>query len=318
MTTHFSTRAQWTFEWFVNFKQFKDDFGMVDLRAVGTTNEGRQITSVPKRVYIRELSLSDPKSTIAMLWYEVTGEILTSAIREEVESIADISSISKVIKSFVDYNNQGEYQYMADLISAYQALYGEYHSLDAKKFKLHYEDFGFGEQIKNNRVEGLSAYIAEQLGSNDYINKYGIIPNDKEYFFGSVEGINFNNRKDFVIRHWINKYGKQPTAMQYMAGAKKMWDYAGGAAAATNYAMNRAAAADFVFNLATEPVQKYGITGSIIRPYITGMGTNTNRALFLDKAEQYAISNAGSLATVLEDDDAGKRDHHFRKFTPSY
>ena len=41
----FSNRLQWTFEWFVNFKQFKDDFGLVDLKVVGITEEGRQITS---------------------------------------------------------------------------------------------------------------------------------------------------------------------------------------------------------------------------------------------------------------------------------
>ena len=294
----FSNRLQWTFEWFVNFKQFKDDFGIVDLQVVGITEEGRQITSALKRVYIRELSLSDPKSTVAMFWTDITGEILNYDRLEEILAVVNTSSIQSIIDSIVSYINQGEYEYMADLISAYYTLYAEYFS-SSVTFYGHYNEWS--EQIKNNRMEGLIAYITDQLGSNKYTNKYGNIPNDQAYFFGTVEGINFNNRKNFVIRHWSNRYGLQPTVMQYMAGAKKMWDYAGGAAAATNYAMNRAAAADFIFNLTTEPVEKYGITGSIIQPYISGMGSNTNRSLYLDRAKQYVLGNSGSFANVVED-----------------
>ena len=294
----FSNRLQWTFEWFVNFKQFKDDFGLVDLKVVGITEEGRQITSAIKRVYIRELSITDPKSTLAMFWMDVTGEILNPARLEEILGVVNTSSIQSIIDSIVNLTNQGEYEYMADLISAYQVLFGEYHS-SSVTFYVHYNSWG--EQIRNNRSVGLLAYITDQLSSIKYTNKYGSIPNDKPHFFGTVEGINFNNRRDFVSRHWLNKYGNQPTVMQYMAGAKKMWDYAGGSAAATNYAMNRMAAADFVFNLTTEPTVKYGITGSITQPYITGMGSNTNRSLFLDRAKQYALGNAGSFANIFED-----------------
>ena len=294
----FSYRLQWTFEWFVNFKQFKDDFGIVDLQVVGITEEGRQITSALKRVYIRELSLSDPKGAVAMFWTDITGEILNYDRLEEILAVVNTSSIQSIIDSIVSYINQGEYEYMADLISAYYTLYAEYFS-SSVTFYGHYNEWS--EQIKNNRMEGLIAYITDQLGSNKYTNKYGNIPNDQAYFFGTVEGINFNNRKNFVIRHWSNRYGLQPTVMQYMAGAKKMWDYAGGAAAATNYGMNRAAAADFIFNLTTEPVEKYGITGSIIQPYISGMGSNTNRSLYLDRAKQYVLGNSGSFANVVED-----------------
>ena len=64
----FSNRLQWTFEWFVNFKQFKDDFGIVDLQVVGVTEEEQTNNIGFKRVHIRELSLSDPESMVAMFW----------------------------------------------------------------------------------------------------------------------------------------------------------------------------------------------------------------------------------------------------------
>ena len=58
------------------------------------------------------------------------------------------------------------------------------------------------QQIRNNPSTGLFDYILDQLGSNKYFSKYGVIPNDKPFFFGVVEGVNFNARRDFVIIKW--------------------------------------------------------------------------------------------------------------------
>ena len=78
-----------------------------------------------------------------------------------------------------------------------------------------------------------------------------------------------------------------------------MWDYAGGAAAANNYMMNLNAAVDFIYNLATEPIERVGVLGSVTRPYLNSM--QSLRSSYLDKAEQYALSKADGVQETSEE-----------------
>ena len=78
-----------------------------------------------------------------------------------------------------------------------------------------------------------------------------------------------------------------------------MWDFAGGTAAVNNYEMNMNAAVDFVYNMATEPVERMGITGSLLRPYLSNM--STLRPAYMDKAKQYALSSADNIKDTSEE-----------------
>ena len=289
-------RIIWDIEWVVNYKQFKDEFGEVELKVVGTTKEGRKITSGTKTAFIRELDYHDPISTAAMFYKDISGKLPTDSDLDLIRPNISSDSLDNLIGSIVDYSSQGEYEYMADLIAAYQVLYGSYHNT-ATSFFNHYELWR--DQLRLNRVTGLSAFISDQIDTTAYSSRYGIIPTDRAHFFGSTQGANFSIRKDFVSQHYRNKYGIVPSVVQYVQASNKMWDFAGGAAAANNYNMNKLAAVDYIFNLATEPVEKVGITGNIIRPYLNGM--SSLRSNYLDRAKQYALSQADSHQQVANE-----------------
>jgi hypothetical protein len=289
-------RIVWEIDWVVNYKQFKDDFGVVELKVIATTKDGRQITSGIKTATIRELDYNDPLSTAAMFYKDITGRTPSDADLDLIAPSVDGGSLGGLIQSIVDYNNQEEYEFMADLIAAYQVLYGEYHG-SASTFFSQYNQWR--DQFLTNRVTTLNGFISSQIDSTSYTSRYGIIPSDRAHFFGATRGVNFSVRKDFVIRHYQNKYGKSPTVLQYIQASNKMWDFAGGAAAATNYAMNKLAAVDYIYNLATEPLERVGITGNIIRTYLNGM--DSIRPQYLDKAKQYALSQADSHQQVANE-----------------
>ncbi|MDA0343895.1 MAG: hypothetical protein O3B07_06865, partial [Verrucomicrobia bacterium] len=289
-------RIVWEIDWVVNYKQFKDDFGVVELKVIATTKDGRQITSGIKTATIRELDYNDPLSTAAMFYKDITGRTPSDADLDLIGPSVDGDSLGDVIRSIVDYNNQEEYEFMADLIAAYQVLYGEYHG-SASTFFSQYNQWR--DQFMTNRVNALNGFISGQIDSTSYTSRYGIIPTDRAHFFGASRGVNFSIRKNFVIRHYQNKYGRSPTVLQYIQASNKMWDFAGGAAAATNYAMNKLAAVDYIFNLATEPVERVGISGNIIRTYLNGM--DSIRPQYLDKAKQYALSQADSHQQVANE-----------------
>ena len=290
-------RIIWNFEWIVNYKQFKDEFGVVDLIVVASTEEGRQLTSGVKTAKIRELNYNDPLSTVAMFLKDITGKTPSDTDVDLLLPNVSTGTIAGLIESMVDYSNQGEYEFMADLIAAYQVLYGSNHTSSAAFFS-QYDVWR--DAIVANRVTGLSSYIRSEIQSTSYSSRYGSIPIDKSFFFGSSEGANLTKRREFVTRHYRNKYGgANPTTLQYLQGAKKMWDFAGGASAANNYMMNLNAAVDFIFNLATEPVEKIGITGNVIVPYLNSM--QSLRANYLDKAKQYALSKADSLQDTADE-----------------
>jgi hypothetical protein len=276
-------RISWSFDWFVNYKLFKQNEGKVDLKVVGITMEGRQIISPVVSAYIMPLSYSNPISTVAMFYTDITGEVPSGTDLPQI--LANIDP-NNVIRDIVDYTSGADYEYMADLISAFHVLYGNYPSVDINML--------FEQQWKNtlieNRALGLKAYIESELSSH-YISKYGMIPNDSAFFFGRLEGINLSNRTTFVQRHYRNKYGVDASLIQSLQGAKKMWDFAGGITAANNYPMNRLAAVDFIYNMATEPTEKVGLLSKSIT-YLNGM--SSLRSIYLDKAKQYAQSKVSS------------------------
>ena len=277
------------FTWFVNYKDFKDDFGEVDLRVVAVTEEGRQLTSGTKRAYIRELSFNDPQSVVAMMLKDITGETPSDSDLEEIQSGSSTNSISNIIKGIVDRENRNNYEYMANLVAAYYVLFGKYP--DQNTFDSDFENWG-GEIRQNNQV-GLMNYISDKI-TNDYTSYYGVIPNNQAYFFGYVEGINLSKRKDFVTRHYKNKYKSSPTFIQVSQGANKLW--------LNRELGNIGAASDFIFNLAMEPVEKLGITGAIERHYLNGM--TSHRSNYLKKAKEYPLQTALSAVTRGENESA--------------
>ena len=289
-------RITWSLKWVVNFKQFKDEYGVVDLNVIGITKDGRQIVSGVKTAKIRPLDYNDPISTAAMFYKDITGETPSASDIDLLIPNVATGSLGGVIESIVDYSNQGEYQFMADIIAAYQVLYGSYHSSSSAFFS---EYSPWRETLINDRIIGLKAYITEQIQSPSYTSRYGTIPIDQEYFFGLTEGTNFVTRKEFVTRHFVNKYKTSPSVVQYVQGTKKMWEFAGMGAAYTSYMMNRLAAVDFIYNLATEPTSKFGISGNITETYLNNL--ESLRPNYLDKAKQFALSQADSHQSVADE-----------------
>jgi hypothetical protein len=288
-------RISWDFEWLVNYKLFKHEEGQVDLTAIIVTEEGRQIASESKRVEIRPLSLTDPASTIAMIYMDLTGECPNDSDLDVIEDSLDLASMSSLLESMVNYTSEGENEYMADLIAAYHVTYGRYHS-EATTFYEEYDEWRAG--LMENRAVNLQAYITQQIISPAYSSKYGQIPNNSSFFFGILEGLNLGNRTAFVKRHYKNKYGTDASPIQYLQGAQKMWQFAGGNAAANNFEMNRQAATDFIYNLATEPVEKMGLYSNLSFPYLNGM--KSLRPTYKEKAVQYILSKVSKQNKVTE------------------
>jgi hypothetical protein len=228
-------RLIFNFEWFVNYKLFKDAGGKVELRVIGITADGRQILSPTKTTYIRPLDYTDPVSTAAMIVTDLMGEPPSDAVLKEILPKVNTSSLESVISSVVESSIAGEIEHMADLVSVYHVLYGEYP--DSNIFNTIFA--ANKEAMLANRSLTLQAYIQSELTSIQYTSRYGIIPDDSAHFFGRVEGTNLSTRTDFVKRHYKNKYGVESTFLQSLQGAKKMWDFAGGVAAVDNYPMNR-------------------------------------------------------------------------------
>lgn len=259
------------FTWFVNYKDFKDDFGEVDLKVVAVTEEGRQITSGIKRAYIRELSLYDPQSMVATLFKDITGESATDAVVKDLKaSIPENADEKTMLEILVNYSIGQDLVPMADLAGAYAVLFGE--ALNTEEYFKDYDEW------ENN----LLGYIRYQLQSLKYINKYGLIYTDRPQFFGNREGDNYGKRKEFVIRHFTNKFNSAPFPAQYIRGAELLWD-----ARQANLNDNLTPAVDYIYNLVLEPTISLGVTGASKQPYLPFM--KSTRADYVDSARQYMV-----------------------------
>jgi len=166
------------------------------------------------------------------------------------------------------------------------------------EFNKLYED-EWRDRLMADRALNLQAYIGEQIISGSYASKYELIPNNSAFFFGTREGTNLGSRTKFVQRHFKNKYGVDATPIQYLQGAKKMWQFAGGNAAANNFEMNRLAAVDFIYNLAVETTETVGLFSNITFPYING--TKPLRPTYIQKASQILYSKISKQTEITEE-----------------
>ena len=212
-------RIVWNFEWVVNYKQFKDEFGIVDLMVVATTEEGRQLTSGVKTARIRELDYNDPLSTAAMFFKDVTGKTPSDTDIDLLLPNVETNSLDNLIKSVVDYSNQGEYEFMADLIAAYKVLYGSNHS-SSQAFFTQYEFWR--DSIVANRGTGLSAYIQSEIQSTSYTS--AMVP------FQSINNISLELQREPILQivknslpdiFAINTTAKAPPLFNTCRGPRK-------------------------------------------------------------------------------------------------
>jgi hypothetical protein len=291
-------RVSFDFDWLVNYKLFKYEEGIVDLSVVVVTQEGRQISSLSERVLIKPLSLNDPCSSIAMYYMDITGEAPDDSKLSEIFENITCDTMEEVLRGVVDLSIGADKEYMADLIAAYHVLFGEILT-NTEYFFGEYEEWR--DRLIADRALNLQAYIGEQIISGSYVSKYELIPNDSSFFFGTREGANLNNRTTFVKRHFKNKYAVDATPLQYLQGAKKMWQYAGEAAAANNFEMNRQAAVDFIYNLAIETTEKVGLFNTITYPYINA--TKPLRDRYTEKASQMLFSKISKQNNISEEVD---------------
>jgi len=289
-------RVSFDFDWLVNYKLFKYEEGIVDLRIVVVTQEGRQISSKSERVAIKPLSLTDPSSSIAMIYMDLMGEAPSDSLLSDLENNVTADSMAEMLESIVNYSSGGETEYMADLIAAYHVLFGKFHT-ETEDFFREYDEWR--DRFLADRALTLRSYIGEQIISDSYVSKYELIPNNSAFFFGTREGTNLGNRTTFVKRHFKNKYDVHATPIQYLQGAQKMWQYAGEAASANNFEMNREAAVDFIYNLAVETTEKVGLFGNITFPYINS--TKPLRDTYTQKASQMLLAKVSKQNEISEE-----------------
>ena len=253
-------KINFDFSWIVDFREFKEVEGRMDLFVVAVSDTDRQFPSNLVRQQIRPLRVDDPESSVGKNLYDYTGENPDSEIIYEVIDDTDSNGTdADYLKTIIEKQGHLKILALADLLACYKVLYGSVPpEADGESFpgETFYKEIFVGELELDrvNDVEGvLLDYIKDQINSNKYFTQYSYL----ESMVGGTESINIANRNKFVSRHFSNKYGTNPTSIQKTQGSKKMWSYYN-----TQNMTEIDAASYFLYNLATEPVVQIGISGT--------------------------------------------------------
>ena len=207
------------FPWVVDYRDFKDEEGTVDLVVLAISDMGRQFGSNILRKSIRPLSILDVKSYAPKLYKDLTSENPTEEIVNEiVNRLEDNASLQDAIDDIISFSIQEEIVYLADIIATHEVVFGA--KMDAEvgsDMDLLYRDFErLKEGFMGNRETTLTDYILELFEDDKYYNLYGYFPE----IFGNSEGENLRVRDEFASRHFKNKYGNNPSFFQKLKRAK--------------------------------------------------------------------------------------------------
>jgi hypothetical protein len=243
-------RWDFRFKWLVNFKEFVDSFGKVDLLVVAVTDDGRQITSNLRQALVSEVRYEDGPSAASMIFTDIAKRSPTNdEVTNMLENLDANATLADTIDFVIDYSLGDTIDMMTDLIAAHHVIYGSYHSTQESLES----DFEEWESVLSEKG-GIRNYIINELDSSSYSYSHGQLE-----LYGESQKEFYQNRKKFVDRHFKYKYGTNPSTVQSLQGTKKMWDFA----EAQNFAEDQEdrhliIAADFIYNLVTEPTSPYG------------------------------------------------------------
>ena len=277
-------KINFDFSWIVDFREFKEVEGRMDLLVVAISGTDRQFSSNLVRQQIRPLRVDDPESSVGKNLLDYTGENPDSEIIYEVIDDTDSNGTdADYLKTIIEKQGHLKILALADLLACYKVLYGSIPpEADGESFpgETFYKEIFVGELEldKANDVQSvLLDYIKDQLNSNKYFTQYSFL----ESMVGDTESINIANRNKFVSRHFSNKYGTNPSSIQKTQGSKKMWSYYN-----TQNMTEIDSASYFLYNLATEPVVQIGVSGTTTT-YI--VYTNPQINTYIDFATEMSI-----------------------------
>ena len=127
----------------VDYRDFKDEEGTVDLVVLAISDMGRQFGSNILRKSIRPLSILDVKSYAPKLYKDLTSENPTEEIVNEiVNRLEDNASLQDAIDDIISFSIQEEIVYLADIIATHEVVFGA--KMDAEvgsDMDLLYRDF---------------------------------------------------------------------------------------------------------------------------------------------------------------------------------
>ena len=260
-------QLKFTFPWIVDYRDFKDEEGDVDLMVVAISDMGRQFTSNIESQSIRPLSLTDIKSLAPSLYKDLTNKNPTEQVIENIlNQIDKNTTLEELVGDLTITYKKDQIGYFADIIGAHKVIFGT----DYQNSEYFVDDMGETEENVKVYLQNPSSfvmdYILEKLNGDDYYDDYGFFPT----IFGTTEGANLRNRDAIAARHFKNKFGIAPSALQRTQGSKKIWIYHD-----TNGMIGLDAVAYYIYNLVKEPTVDVGV-GELSQPYIAFMGSTSD------------------------------------------
>ena len=205
-------RWDFRFKWVVNFKEFVDSFGQVNLLVIGVTEDGRQITSNLRNAIVTEVRYEDGPSAASMIFTDVAQRSPTNdEVTDMLESLDANATLAETIDFVIDYSLGETIEIMTDLISAHHIIYGSYHATQDSLES----DFEQWEEVLSVKG-GVKEYIMSELSSPAYKLQLWRPEFSWIYSKGFIP-----ERKRFVDRHFNNKYGKNASSVQSLQGLKR-------------------------------------------------------------------------------------------------